>query len=210
MSGYSTAIKHYIRRYREEVGENEGLINPQELAEWAFEHGLHKPNVKTIISVIASDITKVFREEYRTDKHGRRYRAKHAVTSKGGNKTLSLWADIDNPKAPHGHFVKSFGQRRQQIVGDCHQLKTDIDVYNDSRGSEEPIQLVLDFTLDVDESGWTSEHQVAIRQISQNTVVHRSSDCQISRPYEVRVFISRRIGGHDWIQAQEGTATMVG
>jgi hypothetical protein len=26
--------------------------------------------------------------------------------------------------------VRSFSQRRQQIVGDCFQLKTDIDVYN--------------------------------------------------------------------------------
>jgi len=77
--------------------------------------------VKTIINIIAADIAKSFREEYRTDKFGRRYRAKHAATRKSGNKTLSLWADMDDPCAPHGHFVKSFAQRRQQIVGDCHE-----------------------------------------------------------------------------------------
>ena len=52
---------------------------------------------------------------------------------------------------PHGHFVRSFGQRRQQIVGDCLQLKTDVDVYNDKRDLAEPIQVPLDFTLDVAE-----------------------------------------------------------
>ncbi len=42
-------------------------------------------------------------------------------------------------------------QRRQQIVGDCLQLKTDVDVYNDKRDLAEPIQIPLDFTLDVAE-----------------------------------------------------------
>lgn len=149
MSSYSNAIKEYILRYKKEV--TDGLIDPHELAEWAYKKGLHRPNVKTIINVIASDIAKVFREEYRTDKFGRRYRAKHAATRKNGNKTLSLWADMDDPNAPHDHFVKSFGQRRQQIVGDCHQLKTDVDVYNDKRQPEELVQVILDFTLDVEE-----------------------------------------------------------
>ena len=131
--------------------DNEGLLDPHEVAAWALHNGLHKPNVRTIIDAIAADIAQVFREEYRTDKHGRRYRAKHAATHKKGNKTLSLWADLDDPNVPHGHFVRSFGQRRQQIVGDCLQLKTDVDVYNDKRDLAEPIQVPLDFTLDVAE-----------------------------------------------------------
>ncbi len=48
---------------------------------------------------------------------------------------------------------RAFAQRREQIVGDCHQLKTDVDVYNDmaaTKGSEK-IQMVLDFTEDVAE-----------------------------------------------------------
>jgi len=152
MSSYSNAIKEYIKRYKNEVGDgDDGVIDPHDLAEWAYKHGLHKPNLKSIINVIASDIAKAFREEYRTDKLGRRYRAKHAATRKYGNKTLSLWADIDDPNAPHEHFVKSFGQRRQQIVGDCHQLNTDINVYNSTKQLEDPIQLILDFTHDIEE-----------------------------------------------------------
>jgi hypothetical protein len=150
MSGYSIAVKGYIERYKREFGDT-GLIDPHELAGWAYKHGLHKPSDKTIIDVIAADIAQVFREEYRTDRFGRRYRAKHAAMTKTGSKTLSLWGDIDDPNAPHEHFVKSFGQRRQQIVGDCFQLKTDADVYNDVRKPKQPIQIVLDFTLDVEE-----------------------------------------------------------
>ena len=58
---------------------------------------------------------------------------------------------MDDPTAPHEHFVKSFAQRRSQIVGDCCQLKTDADVYNDTRKPSDPVQVVLDFTLDVEE-----------------------------------------------------------
>lgn len=160
MSAYSDAIKDYIERYKREV-RDDGLIDPHELAGWAYKNGLHKPSVKTIIDVIAADIAQVFREEYRTDPLGRRYRAKHAATTKAGNKTLSLWGDIDDPAAPHEHFVKSFGQRRQQIVGDCYQLKTDADVYNDSRKPQHPIQVVLDFTLDVEELQHPNARKVA-------------------------------------------------
>ncbi len=64
---------------------------------------------------------------------------------------MSLWADMDDEKAPRSHFVKSFGQRRQQIVGDCFQLKTDVDVYNGKNQDKDPIQVPLDFTLDVEE-----------------------------------------------------------
>jgi hypothetical protein len=150
MSAYSHAIKTYIDRYRREV-RNEGLLDARDLAEWAYENGLHKPSFRRIIDTIAADIAQTFREEYRTDGSGRRYRAKHAATSKSGNKTLSLWGDIDDPAAPHEHFVKSFGQRRQQVVGDCFQLKTDADHYNEVRSPQHPIQVVLDFTLDVEE-----------------------------------------------------------
>ena len=47
---------------------------------------------------------------------------------------------------------RAFGQRREQIIGDCAQLKTDVDVYNDlNRGKVPEFQLVLDFTDDVAE-----------------------------------------------------------
>lgn len=49
-----------------------------------------------------------------------------------------------------GH--RAFAQRRDQIIGDCCQLKADVDVYNDmNRGKLPSIQLILDFTDDVAE-----------------------------------------------------------
>ena len=46
---------------------------------------------------------------------------------------------------------RAFAQRRQQIVGDCHLLRVDVDVYNDRHPKDAPIQLVLDLTRDVEE-----------------------------------------------------------
>jgi hypothetical protein len=47
---------------------------------------------------------------------------------------------------------KAFAQRREQIIGDCFQLKTDVDVYNGMTPAKTPkVQLVLDFTEDVAE-----------------------------------------------------------
>jgi hypothetical protein len=53
---------------------------------------------------------------------------------------------------PHDHMQKAFAQRREQIIGDNLQLKTDVDVYNDKyRGKNPEIQLVLDYTDDIAE-----------------------------------------------------------
>lgn len=150
MSAYSDQVRDYVARYQLQAGST-GLIDPREVAEWAYNKGLIKPNPKTVIDAIAADIAQVFREEYRTDSVGRRYRAKHAVKKRVGEKTMSLWADMDDARAPRDHFIRSFSQRRQQIVGDCVQLKTDADVYNEKNPTEMPVQVPLDFTEDVAE-----------------------------------------------------------
>src|SRR3546814_5200876 len=130
MSGYATSVKDYVERYKAEVG-SDGLLDPHAVAEWAYSQGLHKPSLRTVIDAIATDIAQVFREEYRVDGAGRRDRAKHAAMQRRGNKSLSLWADIDDPEAPPTHFVKSFSQRRSQIVRGCLHPHTAVAVHTD-------------------------------------------------------------------------------
>lgn len=38
----------------------------------------------------------------------------------------------------------AFQQRRQQIVGDCRQLKLDVESFNENRCLDNPIQVVFD------------------------------------------------------------------
>lgn len=48
-------------------------------------------------------------------------------------------------------MLVSFQHRRKGIVGDCRQMKIDVDSYNDAHVEAEPIQIVFDFTMDLAE-----------------------------------------------------------
>ncbi|PHY14126.1 hypothetical protein CSW58_01215 [Caulobacter sp. B11] len=68
--------------------------------------------------------------------------------TKGGVQ-YTFWAMLGH--AERSHMQRAFIQRREQIVGDCVQLATDVLVYNEMNTNVEPIQMVLDFTDDVTE-----------------------------------------------------------
>ena len=91
------------------------------------------------------------REETLNDaKTGRAYRANLAVIHQQGSKQYTLWGHID--ESPRDFVYKALQQRRAQMVGDAVQLSNDVDHWNDTHGTEEPIQIVFDFTEDVEES----------------------------------------------------------
>ena len=89
------------------------------------------------------------REDFITDPQGRRVRAKYAARLSDGKRQQTLWGDIRS--ASKDHMKVAFQQRRHQIVGDCRQLKADVDSFNDNRVPEQPIQMSFDFTLDLEE-----------------------------------------------------------
>ena len=97
-------------------------------------------------------MAQALRAEYKTDPKGRRYRVNHAVRVSKSGVQYTFWATMGY--TPHDHMEKAFGQRREQIVGDCTQLKTDVDVYNDMTKAGQvvrKVQLILNFTDDVAE-----------------------------------------------------------
>jgi hypothetical protein len=97
------------------------------------------------VTQLAEQLSRAMREEYIVDEQGRTVRAKHAARYKQS----VLWEDIRT--APREHMEIAFQQRRQQIVGDCRQLKTDADSFNDNSNPGLPIQMVFDFTDDLAE-----------------------------------------------------------
>lgn len=123
---------------------------PYKVVKWALDSGLLDPPKLDPATVLADSMSRALREEYSTDPAtGRRYRRNHAVTITTHGVQGALWAEIE--RAPRDHMLKAFQQRRAQIVGDCVQLKTDVDVYNGRNPTSEKIQLELDFTNDVAE-----------------------------------------------------------
>lgn len=122
----------------------------REAVEWAVKEGLLELPEVDPYDVLAGQMSQALREEYKEDGQGRRYRVNHAVRVTKAGVQYTFWGMMGF--ASHEHMEKAFTQRREQIVGDSHQLKTDVDVYNDLiRGKHPSIQLVLDYTDDVAE-----------------------------------------------------------
>jgi hypothetical protein len=53
--------------------------------------------------------------------------------------------------------IDSYRDRRNQILGQCWQLKNDIDSYNDRRCPNEPIQMDFNFNVDLEELAQENE-----------------------------------------------------
>ncbi len=146
--------KQQLQRYFHEYEKDHPGKTPTttDVAAWMIKTKRWEPKSSDLISRCSEDISTALREEYRTDPMGRRYRVNHAVRSQQG----TFWAAME--VATRSHMEKAFSQRRKQIVGDCVQLKTDVDVYNDKNTEERPIQVVFDFTDDVKEAQASGAH----------------------------------------------------
>jgi hypothetical protein len=121
-----------------------------QIARWALSKKLWAPQPSTIVDQCADHLAQAMREEYITDPQGRAVRAKHAarVQESDGRQT-TLWADIRT--APRKHMDTAFRQRRGQILGECRQLKSDVDSYNQNASPGHPIPMIFDFTDDLAE-----------------------------------------------------------
>ena|SRR5207245_2576988 len=125
-------------------------LQTEQIAAWAIQTRRWEPSTQAALRLCAHQIADALREDYLTDPRGRRVRAKHPRREKQGNKQIVLWDDIRT--APRSHMEVAFQQRRNAIVGDCRQLKTDVDSFNEYGNTEgRPIQLVLNFSDDVAE-----------------------------------------------------------
>ena len=141
-------IQTLSRRYKSETGVSE--IEVHEFGRWLVRKGWPLPEPVSPEELLAKNITRALREEIRHDKvTGRPYRANHAYPV-GVNRQGTLWAWIDMDEAPREPMRKSLQTRREQMVGDALQLSFDTDHWNAIHPDEQPIQIELDFTDDVE------------------------------------------------------------
>jgi hypothetical protein len=148
MATYSEQLQRIYHEYTETHGGIPATL--REAVEWGVEQGrIVMPNIDPLESVIG-DMGRALRAEYGTDPLGRRYRRNHAARVTRDGVQFTFWAEMET--APREHMLKSFADRRNQIVGECVQLATDVSAYNEfNRNVQPPIQMVLDFTQDVEE-----------------------------------------------------------
>jgi hypothetical protein len=145
---YAQQLQDVVRQYQ--ADHSVGTFQAKDVAAWAIMNGLWKEHPSAIVNRCAEDLSRAMREEYTVDAKGRRVRIKHAISVTRDGKQLTLWADLRT--ATRSHMVLAFQQRRHQVLGDCRQLKADMDSYNETHNPGGPIQLVFDFGLDLEES----------------------------------------------------------
>ncbi|MEN2473587.1 hypothetical protein [Burkholderia sp. GS2Y] len=147
MATYNEHLQALVKEYQK--AGNTWPATMRDVAQWAVTSGKWKPQPSAIVSQCADHLARAMRDEHVTDPQGRRVRTKHAATYGQGSEQFVLWDDIRT--ASPEHMKLAFQQRRYQILGDCKQLKADADSYNENRHPTEPIQIVFDFTLDLEE-----------------------------------------------------------
>lgn len=147
----STKNERLQKAWHSYEGKNDHLPNStRQAVEWAVSEGMLQLPKADPYDILAGEMAQALREEYATDEQGRRYRVNHAVRITKSGVQYTFWAMMGY--APHEHMERAFAQRREQVVSDCVQLKTDVEVYNDMNAGKRPaIQLILDFTDDVAE-----------------------------------------------------------
>jgi hypothetical protein len=121
----------------------------REMARWAIVNDKWQRHEEAALNQCAQDFAEALREHFEEDPSGRRVRMNHAARVNQKGKLVTLWGDMR--KAAHSFIETAFRQRRNQIIGDCYQLKQDVDSYNEFYNKGVAIQLPLDFGPDVAE-----------------------------------------------------------
>ena len=147
MATYNQQLQNVWHQYEQQHGYVPATT--RDAVKWGSERGLIEVKPVDPYDRLAEDMSRALREEYGTDALGRRYRKNHAVRVTKSGVQFTMWATLN--VAPRGHMQKAFIQRREQIVDDCAQLDTDVQVYNDLNKDETPIPMLFDFRDDVEE-----------------------------------------------------------
>lgn len=156
-------LQGLIQLYKSETGNT--IVDMGAVADWAIRKGVSLPTPKSAKDLFIAQLSDAARAEYRRDpKTGLSYRANHALRSMNkSGKLFTTWVDIDDATRPQMHM--SLSSRRQQMVADAVHLKIDEMIWNDKHSDAEPIQLIMDFTEDVEERlnspGFGSDEEAA-------------------------------------------------
>lgn len=147
MATYKEQLQKAWHEYEKDHGSVPATA--RDAVQWAVERGLIAEPEVDPLAKLAADMADALREEYATDAQGRRYRVNHAVRVTKAGVQYTFWAMMK--EAPREHMQKAFIQRREQIVGDCAQLATDVEAYNAIKSDQPPIPMLFDFRDDVEE-----------------------------------------------------------
>lgn len=141
------------------------------IAVWAISRKRWDPSKKSMIDRCAEELATAMRQEMETDPQGRLVRAKNCATvvekdAQGRTVQKTFWFDRD--AGTPDLMRRSLQQRRNGVLGEVKQLKTDCDSYNDNNIHGAHIQMSFNFESDLDELDQDSEYKPTFPKDDQN------------------------------------------
>ena len=146
-SSYKKKNQQTVREYR--LAGGAWPARRIDIAEWAMANSKWEMSRESKLRACAQDMADAMAEEYITDETGRRVRLKHVARMRINGEQGAFWDDIRT--MPLNHMQLSVAFHRKGIVAQCRQLSNDVRYFNRKHPEYEQIQLVLDFTRDVQE-----------------------------------------------------------
>jgi hypothetical protein len=152
MATLSEQLLRIVEDYR--AGGGEWPATREQIAEWAVANKRYQLMHGMAVRQCAERIGRAMGLEHVRDKKGRSIRKYYAAPVRENGQLVMKWDDWD---APRQFMEVAAASRRNQILGQCWQLRNDIDSYNDRRSLEEPIQLDFNFNIDLEELSQLSD-----------------------------------------------------
>jgi hypothetical protein len=146
MATLEQQILQIIEDYRSS-GEPWPATSPQ-MAEWAVRRKRYQLTEGMAVAQCAERLSRTMQRQHVRDHRGRSVRRYYSARVRRNDQLVMAWDDWN---ADRPFMEMSAANRRNQILGECHQLKKDIDSYNERRTPERPIQVEFNFTIDLEE-----------------------------------------------------------
>jgi hypothetical protein len=148
MATFNEQILKIVEDYRA-AGEPWPATREQ-MAEWAVANDRYQLTRGMAVSQCAEKISRAMGLEHVKDKKGRSVRKYYAARIRENGQLVMKWDDL-NAERPFMEVAAA--NRRNQVLGQCWQLKNDIDSYNERCCPDQPIQMDFNFNVDLEELG---------------------------------------------------------
>jgi hypothetical protein len=146
MAKLNEQLLKIVEDYRESGGE--WPATREKIAEWAVANDRYKVTKGVAVSQCAEKLGRAMGLELVKDKKGRSVRKYYAARIRENGQLVMKWDDWN---AERPFMENAAANRRNQILGQCWQLKNDMDSYNERRCPDPPIQMDFDFNVDLEE-----------------------------------------------------------
>jgi hypothetical protein len=152
MATFNDQILKIVEDYR--VAGMPWPASKTEIGEWAVANDRYQLTRGMAVNQAADRIGRAMGLDHVRDKKGRSIRKYYSARVRENGQLVMKWDDYN---APRPFMEVSSANRRNQILGECRQLKIDMDSYSERKCPDAPIQVDFNFNIDLEELGQLDE-----------------------------------------------------